>query len=112
MALSPIVLFVYKRLRHTRETIEALRRNELSDQSLLFVFSDGPKTPGDRDAVNEVRSYLQSIDGFKQVTILHRAHNLGLAASVIKGVTEVLDQFEKVIVLEDDMIASPISFPS
>ena len=107
MSLSPIVLFVYKRLRHTRQTIEALLQNHLSDQSLLFIYSDGPKNCGDSDAVDDVRSYLQSINGFKDVTIIQRTQNLGLASSVIIGITEILDQFEKVVVLEDDMVTSP-----
>jgi len=37
--LSPIVLFIYKRLWHTHQTIEALKNNELAEKSTLFILS-------------------------------------------------------------------------
>jgi len=36
--LSPIVLFVYNRPWHTRQTVEALQKNELAEESELFIF--------------------------------------------------------------------------
>ena len=41
MTLSPIILFVYKRPKHTAETVEALKKNELASESVLYVFADG-----------------------------------------------------------------------
>ena len=40
---APIVLFVYKRLLHTQKTVESLQRNKEAQDSMLFIFSDGPK---------------------------------------------------------------------
>jgi len=39
--LAPIVLFVYNRPAETRLTLEALHKNVLADQSILYVFADG-----------------------------------------------------------------------
>ena len=107
MCRPPIALFVYNRPRHTRQTVVALSKNEGSAESELFIYSDGPRKPGDEGAILEVREYLLSVDGFKSVTIVERDRNLGLACSIITGVTEMLERFEKVIVLEDDMVTSP-----
>lgn len=104
---SPIALFVYSRPEHTRRTVESLLRNELAGESDLIIFSDAARTPGKREAVNEVRAYLTTIEGFRSVTIHHRPSNFGLARSIIEGVTAVLQQHEQVIVLEDDMVTSP-----
>ena len=41
--LAPIILFVYNRPEHTKKTIEALKKNELASESVLYVFSDGAK---------------------------------------------------------------------
>lgn len=106
MNLSPIILFVYNRIWHTQRTIEALQQNELVSESELFIYSDAP---GNNDAitgVEEVRRYIKSICGFKNITIVEREKNLGLAASVINGVTEIVNRYGKVIVLEDDLITS------
>lgn len=106
MQLAPIVLFVYNRPWHTKETIEALRKNNLASESELIVFSDGAKNDLDEIKVREVRQYINSISGFKTVTISTRDENWGLAKSVIAGVTEVVNKHGKVIVLEDDLVTA------
>lgn len=105
--LSPIVLFVYNRLIHTKLTIEALQKNELANQSELFIYSDGAKNEESRQCVNEVRTYIDSIDGFKKITVIKRRENWGLANSIINGVTKIVNEYGKIIVLEDDLITSP-----
>lgn len=106
MKLAPIALFVYKRPWHTLQTVEALQKNELAEDSELFVFSDGPKSEDDKKDVQAVRAYLKKITGFKSITIIEREHNLGLAQSIISGVTEIVNKYSRVIVLEDDLLAS------
>ena len=107
MSLAPVSLFVYNRLDHTIQTIEALQKNLLSAETNLFIFSDAPKNEEQADAVNEVRSYIKTIDGFKSVTILERNSNFGLARSIIDGVTSIVNEYGRVIVLEDDLVTSP-----
>src|SRR4029077_1970924 len=70
-------------------------------------FSDGPKTQAQAAAVGEVRDYLRTIAGFRSVRIMEREHNMGLAASVIAGTSEILDSHDACIVMEDDMLAAP-----
>ena len=104
---APITLFVFNRPWHTRQTVEALQNNALAKESELFIFSDGPKSDDDRKAVREVREYLRTITGFKSVSRIERADNLGLAHSIISGVTEIVNRFGCIIVLEDDIVTSP-----
>lgn len=104
--LAPVVLFVYNRLDHTRKTVEALTQNTLSQETELYIYSDGPKNDDIQHDVNKLREYLKTIDGFKKVVIFERESNCGLANSIIDGVTSVLEQYSKVIVLEDDLITS------
>lgn len=104
--LAPIALFVYNRPEHTRRTLKFLKQNLLADESRLFIFSDGPK-PGDEAAVAEVRDLIKDIDGFKSVELIERDGNLGLANSIIEGVTKLSSEYGKVIVFEDDLISSP-----
>lgn len=107
MKLTPIVLFVYNRPWHTLQTIEALKKNVLAKKSELFIYSDGPKDERDRKKVEEVRHYLRKITGFKKITIIERRMNLGLANSIIAGVSEIVNKYGKIIVLEDDLLTSP-----
>ncbi len=104
---APIVLFVYNRPEHTRRTVEALQKNIGADESDLFIYADGAR-PGQEEKVSQVRRYLGSIGGFRTVTVIERDKNIGLADSIITGVTEVIEKYGRVIVLEDDIVTSPV----
>ena len=107
MNRPPIALMVYNRPSHTKLTLDALINNIGADKSYLFVFSDGPKNQSDIQAVNEVRALVKNYsDNFKQFEIVERESNIGLAQSVISGVTDIVNQFGTVIVLEDDIVSS------
>lgn len=105
--MTPITLFTYARPYHTKRTVDALLRNHGVGEHDLIVYSDAPRTPDNTEAVEAVRAYLQTITGFRSLTVHHRPNNYGLAKSIIEGVTEVLSSYESIIVLEDDMLVSP-----
>lgn len=105
--LAPICLFTYNRLESTQQTIEALKQNYLAKESVLIIFSDGAKNEENKAQVQSVRDYLHTIDGFQSVEIIESPVNKGLANSIISGVSQVIEQYGKVIVLEDDIITLP-----
>ncbi|WP_372772194.1 sugar transferase [Mangrovibacterium sp.] len=104
---APVCLFTYNRLGETKETVEALSKNFLAQDSMLIIFSDGPKRVEDIEKVAEVRNYLKQVSGFKTIKIIESEVNQGLANSIIGGVTKVLKEYHKVIVVEDDLISAP-----
>ncbi|MDW7695813.1 DapH/DapD/GlmU-related protein [Flammeovirgaceae bacterium SG7u.111] len=109
MTLAPIVLFVYNRPWHTRQTLEALVQNELADQSELFIYADGPKentTEENLLKINEVRELIKEKKWCKEVQIIESPINKGLADSIVEGVTEIVNKYGKIIVLEDDLVTS------
>jgi putative methyltransferase (TIGR04325 family) len=107
MTLAPIVLFCYNRKDHLMRTVEALLNNELALSSILYVYSDGGKSLADWDKVNDVRRYVDGIKGFHAIQVIKRNRNIGLANSIIEGVTDICERHGKVIVLEDDIVTSP-----
>ncbi len=106
-ASAPIVLFAYMRAAHLQRAVESLLRNPEAAQARLIVYCDAARRPEHRAEVEAVRRYADSIAGFAAVTRVHRDRNLGLAASIIGGVTEQLAAHDSVIVLEDDLVVSP-----
>lgn len=106
-ASAPIALFAYKRVHHLRQTVEALASNSLAAESDLFVFADGARTAADEADVRAVRDYIGSITGFRSITPILRDSNMGLSASIISGVTELITTHGEVIVVEDDLVTSP-----
>lgn len=106
MSYAPIVLFTYSRADHTCDVVESLLKNKEAAESDLYIFSDGPKTEAKREAVEENRKYIHSITGFKSIHIVEREKNWGLANSLIAGITDVINRYGRVIVVEDDLILS------
>ena len=105
--LAPIALFVYNRPEHTRRTISYLQKNLLADESRIYIFSDAAKTEDDKAKVDQVRQLIGEVTGFKTIKIICRKENLGLANSIISGVTQLVAEYEKVIAFEDDLLSSP-----
>lgn len=107
--LSPIILFVYNRPEHTKKTIEALAQNSIACESTLFIYSDAAKTQQHESAVVKVRDFISRVElthSFKNVHIIERQSNFGLAKSIMEGVTQVINDFGKAIILEDDLVTS------
>ncbi len=110
MNYAPIIIFVYNRADHFTQTYTALAACKEAKDSDLFIFSDGAKNEAGKEKVNEVRAAVAAIrdaGDFKSVTVTESPVNKGLAASVIAGVTEVLNKFGKAIIVEDDCKVSP-----
>lgn len=104
---APIALFTYNRADKTQRVLESLKQNAESRDSDLYIFSDGPKKEKAAEGVKANREYIHTVTGFKSVTIIEREKNWGLANSLIAGITEVINKFGRVIVVEDDLILSP-----
>lgn len=110
MSYAPIIIFVYNRADHFIQVYNALTACKEAKESDLFIFSDGAKNESGKEKVNEVRTAVAAIKDagdFKSVTVTESPVNKGLASSVIAGVTEVINKYGKVIVVEDDCVVSP-----
>lgn len=104
---APIALFTFKRPEHTRRTLEALTTNTEFLDSPLFVFCDGARNEGEEEDVESTRQTVRDCP-HPNKTIIERDKNWGLANSVIAGVTDLCERFGRVIVVEDDLIVSPV----
>ncbi len=107
MNYSPIILFVYNRPSHTEQTLKALSQNTLAPDSILYIFCDGPKpnsTSEQLEKIKETRKIVKSHQWCKEVNIIESKENKGLAASIIQGVTEIINKHGTAIILEDDIV--------
>lgn len=106
-SLAPVAIFVYNRLSNTREVIDALKKNDLAQETEIFIYSDAPKSERSAKDVRKVREYIQTITGFKTVTIIERKENFYIEKNITEGVTELVNKYGKIIVLEDDGVTAP-----
>ena len=75
----------------------------------MFIYCDGAKENVDEVGLNyihQVRRIVNSENRFKKVIVIENEKNRGLANSIIEGVTEIINKYGKIIVVEDDLIVS------
>lgn len=104
---SPVVIFTFNRPSHLRRTLQALAANTLAVQTPLVAYSDAARNTKDAPLVDEVRDILKNTTGFASVTVNNRERNIGLADSIVDGVSDVIRRYGRAVVLEDDIIVSP-----
>ncbi|MEX1014716.1 MAG: hypothetical protein WDZ80_06160 [Candidatus Paceibacterota bacterium] len=102
--LSPIGVSAYCRLDHLKKTINALKNNEYAKDSNLYIFSDGPGR-GYEEKVKIMRSYIDIVDGFKNVTLIKRKRN-NRVYNNREGMQYLLNKYGKMIWLEEDIVTS------
>ena len=110
MMNAPVALFVYNRPLHTRRTLMSLSMCSEAKETNLFIFCDGLKngaTDEVKKSVEEVRKVIREKKWCRNVEIIESPVNKGLSRSVVAGVTDIVNRFGKIIVLEDDMEVSP-----
>lgn len=111
MSYAPIIVFGYNRADMIENLLKSLEKNENIEEMDLFIFLDIPdkKKPRDIPLSQEVIAYInvyKAASKFKHVEVEVAKQHKGLANSVISGVSKVINQYGKVIVLEDDLIVS------
>jgi len=105
--LAPIAMFAYNRPQHLNKTIQALAKNPEFSDSRLYIYCDGPKNTADIPATESVRKVVSSFN-LPNMILIERERNMGLANSIITGVTDLCERFGRVIVLEDDLVVSSV----
>ena len=105
---APIVLFAFNRLEAVARTVESLKQNTEAEESELYVYVDGPRknVVEDVEKVLAVQGFVSAITGFKNVHCRFSTENKGLGSSLISGITEVIEQYGRAIVVEDDLYCS------
>jgi len=104
-----IVIFCWKRKRHLIDLIESLKNNLNFSNFPIYIFQDGFSDERDRLAWFDVNRYVKSLVsdlGTHRVRFIERQENIGLFYQITNSLSFVFKDFDKVIVLEDDIAVS------
>jgi hypothetical protein len=107
MNSAPIAIFVYKRPEHSKQMLSSLCKNVGYTNADITVYCDGPRDNDDLEDVLATRKIVREF--LPEANIVEREENMGLARSIISGVSEQCKKYGRVIVLEDDLILSPVA---
>jgi GT2 family glycosyltransferase len=104
---APLALFCFNRPRHLKRVLDALMLNDEFRKTRVYAFCDGPRSETDIEDVGKVRRLLHARRKDLDIHIVERDENFGLRRSILEGVTGVVQEWGRVIVLEDDIVVSP-----
>lgn len=103
---APIAFFAFNRPVHTARALAALALNAEAADTVLYVFIDGPRCTADEPLIAEVIGIAEKASGFRNVQLITSISNRGLYQAITSGVSHVLSEAERVIVVEDDIVVS------
>jgi hypothetical protein len=104
---APVAMFVYARPDHTAATLAALAANDGAKETDLHIFADAPRHDGVKPAVAAVRALISQVAGFRSVALHLADLNLGCSASIKRGIGQLLEQYGRMISIEDDIVTRP-----
>jgi hypothetical protein len=105
--ITPIAIFVYNRPDHTRRLLESLIKCDRLDVCPVLIFCDGPKDESQAGKVHAVRTIIHNFAEKNNPKIIEADKNLGLNTSIVNGVSQVIEDYGRAIILEDDLILHP-----
>lgn len=105
--LAPICIFAYDRPDRLENLFKSLIKSKLTKRSPLFIFIDGPKDNSYSLPQQKCERVAKKFaKNFYSFDIRKSSLNNGLKKSVMSGVTDILNSFDSIIVLEDDLEVS------
>ncbi len=111
---SPVAVFTYNRQEEIMRVMSALANNIGAEKTDVYVFSNAPlpNVADDAEKVAEIRDKLQQFSSsFRSYTVVCREKNEGSNANMYAGISQVVEQYGRIIVLEDDILTAPSFLP-
>jgi hypothetical protein len=106
-APAPIAFFAFNRPQHAQATLAALAANDGVAETDLHVFVDGARDEAEGAQVAAVVRVAEAASGFRSVRVHASPTNLGLYRAITTGVSAVVAEVGRVIVVEDDILVAP-----
>lgn len=107
MSLAPVAVFAYRRPDKLMELLNTLSSCREARDTELFIFVDGPRSVQEEGMVAETRAVALGETRFKSVSVTASEINIGLSRAITTGVSQLLANQDRLIVLEDDLLVSP-----
>ena len=104
MELAPIAIFAFDRPNHLQNMVDSLLYNDESKESVVYFFVDGPTDKTNLKEHELVTKIAEQRFPFKKQHTIIRKENVSCKFNIINGISEVLEDNAKIIVLEDDLI--------
>lgn len=104
---TPVLLIFFNRPNTFVKVFEQVRK---AKPGILFLAQDGPRNDDDMVAIKECRKIAESIDWDCTVFRDYSEINMGCGMRPQTAISKALEQFDQVIILEDDCVPTDSFF--
>ncbi len=106
-SLAPVLITTLCRYNLFRRCVESLSKCRYASDTDLFIALDYPLKDSHIEGYQMISNYLDSITGFRNITVIRRSVNYGPHKNETDAMNILLMRYEKVIFSEDDNEFSP-----
>lgn len=107
MSNTVVAVFAYRRSLHLARVLRSLQVQWREIPLPIHLFLDGSRGECDSAAVDACRNVAAQFTDSLDLNVRASTANIGLFGSITKGISELLDLYSEVIVIEDDILTSP-----
>lgn len=107
MNYYPVFIPTLNRFEHFRKCVESLSKCTHADKTELIIGLDFPPSTEYIHGYYKIKEYVYQIQGFKSVTIVEHATNMGAVKNWLHLKRLCFERYEACIGSEDDNIFSP-----
>lgn len=104
---APICIPTLNRYEHFKRCVESLSRCTHADKTELVIGLDYPPNEKYVEGWRKISEYLNTIKGFKKVTVFKRVENLGPIKNLADIKNYGFSHYDRIIASEDDNEFSP-----
>jgi len=107
MSSLGVVIFTYDRPSHLDQLLRTYYQNRTPRLLPTTIYMDAPRNVVSEKAQIEIKKIIHSYNEiYKNLTLIKRKKNLGSKMNITSGITESFKYFNKLIILEDDLVLS------
>lgn len=104
---APIVMISYNRPELVQLSVRNVALAHGAANHDIFMFIDGPRCEEDvrkQDQINEIVCSFQG--SLPKMKIIRREKNYGCRGNIVDAITQVISQYGRAIIIEDDILVS------
>jgi len=104
---APILISVLDRDIHFKNCVDSLVKNPLAKETHLYIALDAPFAEKHILGHSKVLEFIETIKGFKEVTLFKRGKNMGSSSNQFLAMEDIFKKYDRLIFTEDDNVFSP-----
>ena len=103
---APVLIITLNRDKHLSKCVKSLSECLDAIVTDLYIALDYPLNESHWEGYNKIQNFIDTITGFKSVTVIKREVNFGIQKNYIEGLNFVFEKHDRLIFSEDDNVFS------